>query len=437
MQLGLPADRRRRRGRSCPPTGGDFQRGPVAEPPPGQAAGARSSRAVRSRIATATDVSVRDRGPPVEPVHVPASAIANVTRPARGRRDRRARVCRARRRGPRAPVHDAAPPPDRGLARASPRATCAARDPARRRAVPARRSCAALARQFNAMADRLEESVDDHPPRPRPQPRLPGRRVATSCGRRSPRCARSTSCSPSGPATTRGAGGVPRLEPRPARAARLARPEPARALEARLGARAARPAARRPAGGRRVGRRAGRAGRAAPRRRADASTCRDAPLRIRHDPQRIGQVVTNLVGNAIKFTRAGRLASTSRVAATADGGARIEVADTGVGIEPAELPRIFDRFYRGSRANEARGSGCGLGLAIVRSIVDMHRGTVAVESRLGAGHDVHGDRCRATRGARRARSRRRRRRTRPPSRPAKMADSSPTAAPTLNRDPAP
>jgi two-component system OmpR family sensor kinase len=110
----------------------------------------------------------------------------------------------------------------------------------------------------------------------------------------------------------------------------------------------------------------------------------DAPIRVRHDPQRIGQVVTNLVGNAIKFTEPGGSVSVS-VTAAPDSGARIEVADTGVGIEPAELPRIFDRFYRGSRANEARGSGSGLGLAIVRSIVDMHRGTVEVSSRLGAG----------------------------------------------------
>jgi signal transduction histidine kinase len=66
-------------------------------------------------------------------------------------------------------------------------------------------------------------------------------------------------------------------------------------------------------------------------------------------------------------------------------GARIEVRDTGVGIDAAELPRIFDRFYRGSMANEARGSGSGLGLAIVRSIVDMHGGSVRVESRLGTG----------------------------------------------------
>ena len=109
----------------------------------------------------------------------------------------------------------------------------------------------------------------------------------------------------------------------------------------------------------------------------------DAPIRIRHDPPRVGQVVANLVGNAIKFTpRGGRVLV--QVAAT-DDGARIDVSDTGVGIDAAELPHIFERFYRGSRSNEARGSGSGLGLAIVRSIVDMHGGSVIVESRADAG----------------------------------------------------
>ncbi|HEX2756707.1 MAG TPA: HAMP domain-containing sensor histidine kinase [Candidatus Limnocylindrales bacterium] len=157
-----------------------------------------------------------------------------------------------------------------------------------------------------------------------------------------------------------------------------------------------------------------------------------APIRLRHDPQRIGQVVTNLVGNAIKFTEPGGSVAVS-VAAVADGGARIEVADTGVGIEPAELPRIFERFYRGSRANEARGSGSGLGLAIVRSIVDMHRGTVEVVSRLGAGttftvnlpadprrEDDLGTTASTT--------------LEPPTDLPKMVDSSPTGAPHLNRE---
>jgi signal transduction histidine kinase len=109
----------------------------------------------------------------------------------------------------------------------------------------------------------------------------------------------------------------------------------------------------------------------------------DQPLRIRHDPQRIGQVITNLVLNAIKFTPRG--GSVEVHLAPAGSGARIDVIDTGVGIDAAELPHVFDRFYRGSQANEARGSGSGLGLAIVRSIVDMHGGAITVESQVGAG----------------------------------------------------
>jgi signal transduction histidine kinase len=107
------------------------------------------------------------------------------------------------------------------------------------------------------------------------------------------------------------------------------------------------------------------------------------PIRIRHDPPRIGQVVANLVGNAVKFTPRGGTVRVS-VEPTTDG-ARIDVVDTGVGIDPSELPHIFERFYRGSRANEARGSGSGLGLAIVRSIVDIHGGSVSVESGPGSG----------------------------------------------------
>jgi signal transduction histidine kinase len=109
----------------------------------------------------------------------------------------------------------------------------------------------------------------------------------------------------------------------------------------------------------------------------------DAPIRIRHDPPRIGQVVANLVGNAVKFTPRGGVVSVS--VESTDDGARIDVVDTGVGIDSSELPHIFERFYRGSRANEARGAGSGLGLAIVRSIVDIHGGSVTVESGPGSG----------------------------------------------------
>jgi hypothetical protein len=75
-----------------------------------------------------------------------------------------------------------------------------------------------------------------------------------------------------------------------------------------------------------------------------------------------------------------------RVDVHSRGGApTVVVEDTGMGIAPGELPHVFERFYRGSRANEARGSGSGLGLAIVKSIVDMHGGHVTVESGAGAG----------------------------------------------------
>ncbi|MCU0482722.1 MAG: HAMP domain-containing histidine kinase [Chloroflexi bacterium] len=107
------------------------------------------------------------------------------------------------------------------------------------------------------------------------------------------------------------------------------------------------------------------------------------PVRIRHDPQRIGQVMANLIGNALKFTPRGGTVSVEVRPGRA--GASILVRDTGVGIDTTELPHIFERFYRGSQASEARGSGSGLGLAIVKSIVDMHAGRVTVESRLGSG----------------------------------------------------
>ena len=156
-----------------------------------------------------------------------------------------------------------------------------------------------------------------------------------------------------------------------------------------------------------------------------------APIRIWHDPQRIGQVVTNLVGNAIKFTDPGGTVDV-RVTPSGDGGARIEVADSGVGIDPAELPRIFERFYRGNRANEARGSGSGLGLAIVRSIVDMHRGSVEVVSSLGAGTrftvSLPADPRREDEAAAAAAPQD------PPAERPKMVDSSPSGAPRLNRE---
>jgi two-component system, OmpR family, sensor histidine kinase BaeS len=110
------------------------------------------------------------------------------------------------------------------------------------------------------------------------------------------------------------------------------------------------------------------------------------PVRQRHDPRRIGQVLSNLIGNAIKFTPPSGTATVS-LEATTDG-ARLLVADTGVGITAEELPHVFERFYRGTQVSEERASGSGLGLSIVHSIVDMHGGRVTVESQPGEGTTV-------------------------------------------------
>jgi signal transduction histidine kinase len=110
------------------------------------------------------------------------------------------------------------------------------------------------------------------------------------------------------------------------------------------------------------------------------------PIRQRHDPQRMGQVLGNLIGNAIKFTPTGGEVRVS-LQPTGDG-AVVEVADTGVGIDPRELPLVFDRFYRGAQANRSRAAGSGLGLSIVRSVVEMHNGRVTISSTPGEGTQV-------------------------------------------------
>ena len=104
---------------------------------------------------------------------------------------------------------------------------------------------------------------------------------------------------------------------------------------------------------------------------------------LRFDRERIVQLVDNLVGNALKFTPRGGVVDVEVTEAPAE--AVIEVRDSGPGIPEAELPRIFERFYRGTNVGEARASGSGLGLAIARSIVEMHGGSIEVVSAVGKG----------------------------------------------------
>lgn len=131
---------------------------------------------------------------------------------------------------------------------------------------------------------------------------------------------------------------------------------------------------------------------AAGARRAGVAVDERAPTRkvlVRHDAALVGQAVANLVANALKFTTRGGSVLVS-VQLLSTGAATVTVRDTGVGISSDELPRIFDRFYRGTEglaatSRAARATGSGLGLAIVKSIVDMHAGRIVVESLPGEG----------------------------------------------------
>ncbi len=104
------------------------------------------------------------------------------------------------------------------------------------------------------------------------------------------------------------------------------------------------------------------------------------------DPPRMEQVVVNLLHNAIKFTPSGgKISLSARLQEEANAGMTIlfSVRDTGVGISPDDLPRIFERFYKADRARS--GGGTGLGLAIARHLVEAHGGKIRAESVLGKG----------------------------------------------------
>jgi PAS domain S-box-containing protein len=107
-----------------------------------------------------------------------------------------------------------------------------------------------------------------------------------------------------------------------------------------------------------------------------------APLAARMDAHRIGQVLINLLNNAIKFTPAG---GTIRVSARhADGRLRCEVSDTGIGIPSTEIPKLFRRFSQ-LEGGLQQGRGTGLGLNISKTIVEAHGGEIGVESEPGKG----------------------------------------------------
>lgn len=108
-----------------------------------------------------------------------------------------------------------------------------------------------------------------------------------------------------------------------------------------------------------------------------------APVMLPFDRERIVQLLTNLVGNGLKFTPRG--GQVRVLLSDVPEGAVLEVRDSGPGILAAELPHVFERFFRGTNVGEARASGSGLGLAIARSIVEMHGGQIEVASAIGEG----------------------------------------------------
>ncbi|HUF31358.1 MAG TPA: ATP-binding protein, partial [Gemmatimonadaceae bacterium] len=104
------------------------------------------------------------------------------------------------------------------------------------------------------------------------------------------------------------------------------------------------------------------------------------------DATALRQILSNLVDNAIRHTAAG--GRVTAFATVEDNGVWIGVRDTGVGISPAHLPRIFERFYRVDAARSRDGGGTGLGLAIVKHLIEGHGGRVRAESVQGSGTTI-------------------------------------------------
>jgi two-component system, OmpR family, phosphate regulon sensor histidine kinase PhoR len=101
------------------------------------------------------------------------------------------------------------------------------------------------------------------------------------------------------------------------------------------------------------------------------------------DRERLEEVFTNLIDNALKFTPEG--GSVSLQAEAGAGSCKVSVCDTGMGIPAKDIPRIFERFYRVDKARSRELGGTGLGLSIVKHIITLHGGTAGVESVEGSG----------------------------------------------------
>ncbi|HZW45700.1 MAG TPA: ATP-binding protein, partial [Dermatophilaceae bacterium] len=102
------------------------------------------------------------------------------------------------------------------------------------------------------------------------------------------------------------------------------------------------------------------------------------------DPERMGQVLGNLLDNALRHTPAGGSVTISATTSRRSGGVALSVADTGEGIPADHLPHVFERFYRVDTARDRTHGGSGIGLAIAKALVEAHGGHLTVSS-LGTG----------------------------------------------------
>src|SRR3954454_4394257 len=107
----------------------------------------------------------------------------------------------------------------------------------------------------------------------------------------------------------------------------------------------------------------------------------DVPRVVHGDPTRIRQILVNLVGNAVKFTAVGEIVVTVRAERRADDvELRFEVRDTGIGVDPADLPRLFESFTQADSSTTRRFGGSGLGLAISQRLARRMGGAIAATS---------------------------------------------------------
>lgn len=114
------------------------------------------------------------------------------------------------------------------------------------------------------------------------------------------------------------------------------------------------------------------------------SVATEGDAEVEAEPVLFRRAISNLLSNALKFTPPGGKITLS-IRSADDRSVEVRVKDSGSGIPPEHLPRIFDRFYRADPARSQHPEGTGLGLAIVKSIMELHQGTVRLESRPGGG----------------------------------------------------